>query len=48
MRDLNNLIGAGSEWTLQYASAVNDNGQIVGYGINPLGQIHAFLLTPVP
>ena len=30
------------------ANAVNDSGQIVGYGTNPTGQTHAFLLTPLP
>jgi probable HAF family extracellular repeat protein len=44
--DLNNVIGSG--WTLTTASAINDNGQIVGKGINSSGQTHAFLLNPVP
>jgi probable HAF family extracellular repeat protein len=47
MTDLNNHIGA-TGWWLQEADAVNDLGQIVGYGINPAGQTHAFLLTPTP
>jgi probable HAF family extracellular repeat protein len=45
--DLNNLIPAGSSWTLNRAQAINDAGQIVGYGTNPAGQTHAFLLTPM-
>jgi probable HAF family extracellular repeat protein len=45
MQDLNNLIPANSGWTLEFAFAINDSGQITGRGsIN--GQDHAFLLTP--
>ncbi len=45
MTDLNSLIPAGSGWVLNHASAVNDAGQIAGFGtIN--GVEHAFLLTP--
>jgi probable HAF family extracellular repeat protein/autotransporter-associated beta strand protein len=47
MYDLNALIPAGSGWVLQSARAVNDSGQIVGYGSNPAGETHAFLLTPL-
>ncbi|MEH2088630.1 DUF3466 family protein [Nostoc sp.] len=46
--DLNNLIAPSSEggFTLTAASAINNNGQIVGRGaIN--GELHAFLLTPI-
>jgi probable HAF family extracellular repeat protein len=51
MIDLNSLLPADSGWQLSSASAINDSGQIVGYGsIN--GQYHAFLLdtesTPEP
>jgi probable HAF family extracellular repeat protein len=38
----------GSGWTLQTATGISDRGQIVGYGLNPLGVSTAFLLTPVP
>lgn len=49
MLDLNSLLkDSGSGWTLEVANAINDKGQIVGYGLNPLGQTEAFLLTPVP
>jgi probable HAF family extracellular repeat protein len=44
MRDLNDLVDAGSDWTLTSASAVNDNGDIVGVGIRGRQQ-HGFLLT---
>jgi probable HAF family extracellular repeat protein len=44
---LQNLIPAGTGWDLKYAYAINDKGQIVGYGsLN--GQTHAFIMTPVP
>ena len=48
MRDLNSLISsnARSRWVLINANAINDLGQITGYGtVN--GHNHAFLLTPV-
>jgi probable HAF family extracellular repeat protein len=45
MQDLNGQIPSGSGWELSYAAAINDNGQIVGYGLIN-GQTHAFLLTP--
>ena len=35
-----------SRWVLQDATAINDSGQIVGYGQNPAGNTDAFLLTP--
>ncbi len=46
MQDLNTLIPANSGWQLDYAFAINDNGQITGEGIIN-GELHAFLLTPV-
>ena len=46
--DLNSLLNAtGAGWTLLEAKAINNNGQIAGYGYNPLGDLHAFLLTPL-
>ena len=45
MLDLNNLIQANSGWALAYANAINDQGQIVGYGLHN-GQGVGFLLTP--
>ena len=45
MRDVNHFISHNSGWTLQWATGINDHGQITGWGtIN--GQTHAFLLTP--
>jgi probable HAF family extracellular repeat protein len=48
---LNSLIDPGSGWTLLSACAINDNGQIVGWGINTNSGYsgeEAFLLNPVP
>ena len=42
--DLNTLLPASSGWVLQYASAINDAGQITGYGTYN-GEYRAFLLT---
>lgn len=44
MIDLNALLPQDSGWTLQYATGINDNSQISGYGLIN-GQTHAFLLT---
>jgi probable HAF family extracellular repeat protein len=48
MVDLNTLLPAGSGWTLTAATDINNSGQIVGTGINSLGEERAFLMTPVP
>jgi probable HAF family extracellular repeat protein len=47
MLDLNTQIPSNSGWTLNSASRINNTGQITGYGTIG-GEIHAFLLTPVP
>ena len=44
MKDLNQLIPAGSGWVLEQAFGINNTGQIVGTGTHR-GQEHAFLLT---
>ena len=45
MRDLNGLIATGSGWELRNAEAINDKGQIAGWGyLN--GLVRAFLLDP--
>jgi probable HAF family extracellular repeat protein/T5SS/PEP-CTERM-associated repeat protein len=45
MQDLNGLIPANSGWVLSEAHAINDKGQITGFGtVN--GQTRAFLLKP--
>ena len=49
MQDLNNLIDAPDGWTLMHATAISDNGWIVGYGTHNSGSTaHGFLLTPIP
>jgi probable HAF family extracellular repeat protein len=45
MQDLNSQISASSGWTLINANAINNAGQITGYG-SKKGFNHAFLLTP--
>jgi probable HAF family extracellular repeat protein len=47
LSDLNDLIDPTSGWTVQRTGGINNAGQIVGMGINSLGQTHAFLLTPI-
>ena len=42
----NQLLAPGTTWTLEQATAINDSGQIAGYGLNPSGNTDAFLLTP--
>lgn len=48
--DLNNaIVGSRGDFvTLAEASAINNKGQIVGYGFLANGEARAFLLTPVP
>jgi probable HAF family extracellular repeat protein len=45
MQDLNSLIPAKSGWVLINANAINNVGQITGYGMKGTHN-HAFLLTP--
>ncbi len=46
--DLNLAAGVkDSGWVLTEARAINNSGQIVGFGKNPAGQSHGFRLTPV-
>jgi probable HAF family extracellular repeat protein len=45
MTDLNNSISPNSGWLLIEAAAINNAGEIVGFGLIN-GQTHAFLLTP--
>jgi probable HAF family extracellular repeat protein len=45
MQDLNDLIANDSGWTLEFAFAINDRGQITGGG-KLQGNEHAFLLAP--
>lgn len=44
MIDLNSILPANSGWVLEQANAINDSGQIVGFGTID-GQTHGFLLN---
>ncbi len=44
--DLNSLLPPGSGWLLTSAADIDDQGAIVGEGVNPQGKTRAFLLTP--
>jgi probable HAF family extracellular repeat protein len=46
VQDLNSLIPSNSGWVLINANAINNLGQITGYGLKGTHN-HAFLLTPV-
>jgi probable HAF family extracellular repeat protein len=46
MKDLNGQISDAAWTTLVEARAINDGGQIVGWGTMSNGETHAFLLTP--
>jgi probable HAF family extracellular repeat protein len=46
IQDLNNLIPAGSGWSLTVAFGINASGQIVGQGTIK-GEQHGFLLSPM-
>lgn len=47
MKDLNLMIDCDKGWELESARAINNAGQIVGYGT--IGnKVHAYLLTPTP
>lgn len=47
MLDLNSLIDPASGWELNQAAAINESGQITGYGTFQ-GTFQMYLLTPVP
>jgi len=46
MTDLNTLVPENSPLYLLTAFAINDSGEIVGFGATPSGDIHGFLATP--
>ncbi len=49
MQNLNDLLDeSGDGWVLTHAYDINDRGQIVGFGANPEGLTHGFLLTVIP
>jgi probable HAF family extracellular repeat protein len=45
--DLSEPLPSISGWALTNGVAINASGEIIGQGINPQGQAHAFVLTPV-
>jgi len=47
LTDLNSVIPPASGWVLAGASAISDMGQIVGWGKNPQGEPHGFLMFPL-
>jgi len=47
MIDLNSPPPVGSGWQLEVAAAIDDSGQVVGYGLLN-GQTQAFLLDTAP
>jgi probable HAF family extracellular repeat protein len=46
MNDLNQLVTTDSPLYLLIAYAINDGGEIAGFGVTSTGNIHAFLATP--
>jgi hypothetical protein len=44
--DLNRLLPPGSPWLLEYATQINNSGQIVGFGSYNGEASHGFVLTP--
>jgi len=46
MHDLNALVPPDSPLYLLFADGINDSGEIVGFGADNNGDIHAFLATP--
>jgi probable HAF family extracellular repeat protein len=47
MSDLNALVPADTPLYLLTAFAINDRGEIAGFGVNSTMEVHAFLATPV-
>jgi probable HAF family extracellular repeat protein len=47
-RDLNDLLPAGSSWTVDRAIAISNDGRIAGSGFAPNGDYRTFILEPVP
>jgi probable HAF family extracellular repeat protein len=46
IHNLDDLLAPGAGWRLQEARAINDAGQIAGWGYNPESSGHAFRLSP--
>ena len=49
IQNLNGMLdSSGGGWTLKGCRDISNAGYIVGWGINPDGSQHGFLLTPIP
>ncbi len=46
MADLNTLVPVDSPVYMLIGSAINDLGQIVGFGVDNFGDVHGYLATP--
>jgi probable HAF family extracellular repeat protein len=46
MTDLNTLVSASSPVFLLFADAINNRGEIAGWGVTEAGDVHAFLAIP--
>jgi hypothetical protein len=46
MADLNSLITPASDMHIEFATAINDRGEIVGDAYSETGDIHVILLVP--
>jgi probable HAF family extracellular repeat protein len=47
MADLNSLVIAGSNMHIEFATGINDRGEIAANAYLPTGEIHGILLVPV-
>ncbi len=48
MVDLNDLVSPPSDMHIEFASGINDRGEIVGSAFLPTGEVRAVLLVPIP
>jgi len=47
-QDLNDLVDSSADgWRLERADDMNRAGEIIGVGRDPLGELHAYMLTPI-
>ena len=48
MMDLNDLVSPPSDMHIEFATGINDRGEIVGNAYTPEGDIHVVVLVPIP